>query len=104
MCLASIVIIFNLIKFNITIDNKYLPSDNVFDMSFYRKTIIDNMQLKNGNESGFSNVYYRYITDVTNIEKIILLGEIITFVIIMVDGKLLLMLKSKRKQEWIIKF
>jgi putative ABC transport system permease protein len=99
LCLASIVIIFNLIKFNITIDNKYLPSDNVFDMSFYRKTIIDNMQLKNGNESGFSNVYYRYITDVTNIEKIILLGEIITFVIIIIYGRLLLMVKSKRKQE-----
>ncbi|MFT8314416.1 MAG: ABC transporter permease [Clostridium sp.] len=99
LCLASIVIIFNLIKFNITIDNKYLPNDNVFDISFYRKTIIDNMQLRNANESGFSNVYDRYITDVTNIEKIILLGEIITFVILIIDGRLLLMVKTKRKQE-----
>ena len=99
LCLASIIIIFNLIKFNITIDNKYLPNDNAFDISFYRKTIIDNMQLKNANESGFSNVYDKYITDVTNIEKIILLGEIITFVILIIDGKLLLILKLKRKQE-----
>lgn len=96
---TSIIIIFNLIKFNITIDNKYLPSDNVFDISFYRKTIIDNMQLKNANESGFSNVYDRYITNVINLEKMTLLGEIIIFVIVMVDGKLLLMLKSKKKNK-----
>ncbi|AJA48049.1 hypothetical protein CPAST_c19790 [Clostridium pasteurianum DSM 525 = ATCC 6013] len=99
LCLASIIIIFSLIKFNITIDNKYLPNDNIFEISFYRKTYFENMQLKNANESGFSNVYDRYITNVTNIEKIILLGEIISFIILMVDGKLLLMLKSKKKNK-----
>ncbi|UZW16212.1 ABC transporter permease [Clostridium pasteurianum] len=98
LCLVGVMIIFNLIQFNITIDNKYLPNDNIFDISFYRKTIIDNMQLKNANESGFSNVYDRYITNVINLEKMTLLGEIIIFIVIMVDGKLLLMLKSKKEK------
>lgn len=99
LCLAGIIVIFNLIKFNITVDNKYLPNDNVFDISFYRKTIIDNTQLKNANESGFSNLYDRYIIEVTNIQKIILLGETIAFIIFIIDGKLLLMVKSKQKKE-----
>lgn len=77
VCILGIVIIFNLVKFYPVILDKYLPSNNIFDMDFYRKTIISNIQLNNANENGVSNVYSRYISVVGNVERLMLLGELL---------------------------
>lgn len=77
VCILGIVIIFNLVKFNLVILDKYLPSDNIFDMDFYSKAIISNIQLNNANENGVSNVYNRYISVVGNVERLMLLGELL---------------------------
>jgi putative ABC transport system permease protein len=95
LCLASIIVIFSLIKFNIAINDNYLPSDNIFDLDFYRETIVKNMQLTNANESGFGNVYNRYLTNISGIEKTALIGEILAFVFIVINGMALIKLKWK---------
>ena len=93
LCLVSIIVIFSLIKFNIVINDNYLPSDNIFDLNFYRKAIVKNMQLINANENGFSNVYNRYVTNISGIEKTVLIGEILAFVFIVINGRALIKLK-----------
>lgn len=98
LSLISVLIIFNLIKFNIVIEDKYLPPDNIFDVSFYTKTIVDDIQLKNANEDGFSNVYNRYLNNVNHIENMAFLGEVVIFIIIIINGKLLLSLIVKLKE------
>ncbi|WP_242841115.1 hypothetical protein [Clostridium akagii] len=89
ICLLGIAVIFNLIKFNLVIPPKYLPSDNIFDLDFYKKTIISNIQLNNANENGVSNVYNRYLTIVSNIEKIIFLAQLLILVTINVNYRAL---------------
>ncbi|AGK96028.1 ABC transporter permease [Clostridium pasteurianum] len=96
LCLISIVIIFSLIKFNITIEDKYLPTDNIFDINFYKKTIVDDMQLRNANENGFDNVYNRYTNNIDDIEKIALLSELIVITITVINGRLLLIIKRNK--------
>ncbi|MFL0253205.1 ABC transporter permease [Clostridium neuense] len=76
ICIVGIATVFNLIKFNLVIQNKYLPSENIFDVSFYRTTIISNIQLNNANENGISNVYNRYLAIVGKTEAFVLLGEV----------------------------
>lgn len=61
-------VIFNIIKFNIIVEDKYLPPENVFDISFYKEAIIKNAQLINANEVGFSNIYNRYLDKVGSLE------------------------------------
>jgi len=97
LCLVSIFILFNLIKFNIVIEDKYLPTDNIFDITFYKDTIVEVRQLSNANESGFSNIYNKYLSNISIIEKFNLLLEIIVFFII-INEKLLLLICIKNKQ------
>ena len=78
-----------LIKFNIVINDNYLPSDNIFNLDFYRETIVRAMQITNANENGFSNVYNRYLTNISGIEKRALIGEILAFVFIVINGRVL---------------
>lgn len=93
------VIIFSLIKFNITIEDKYLPTNNIFDISFYRKTIVNNIQLRKANENGFDNVYNRYINNIANIEKITLLSELLIIMITAKNDRLLLIIKTNNNIE-----
>lgn len=76
VCIVGIILVFNLVKFNVVISSKYLPSDNIFDISFYRKIIISNIQLNNANESGISNVYNRYLAIIGKTQRFIFLGEL----------------------------
>lgn len=77
-CVLGIVIVFNVAKFNLVIEPQYLPSDNIFDVSFYRNTIISNIQLNNANENGISNVYNRYLNTICSAQRFLLLGELLT--------------------------
>lgn len=95
-CLVGIISIFSLIKFNVVINDKYLPWDNIFDLDFYRETIVRNMQLINANENGFSNIYNRYLTNISRIGKIALIGEVVAFIFIVINGRALM--KSKCRQ------
>lgn len=78
VCILGIVIVFDIVKFNLVIESKYLPSDNIFDVSFYRNTIISNIQLNNANENGISNVYNRYLNIICSTQRFLLLGELLT--------------------------
>lgn len=99
ICLVLILFVFNLVKFNIVIEKKYLPSENIFDISFYRKVIVYNMQLNNANESGFSNVYNRYLTVISHVEGIMLLVQLIFSINIILNFKVFRKLKSKFKSS-----
>lgn len=76
ICILGIVFVFDIVKFNLVIETQYLPSDNIFDISFYRNTIISNIQLNNANENGISNVYNRYLTIIGNTQRFIFLAEL----------------------------
>lgn len=76
VCIIGIILVLNLVKFKVSIPNNYLPSNNIFDIDFYRKTIISNIQLNNANESGISNVYNRYLTIIDKTQIFIFLGEL----------------------------
>lgn len=76
-CILVIVLVFSLVKFNLVIPDKYLPSENIFDISFYKKAIISNIQLNNANENGVSNVYNRYLSIANRTQRLILLGELL---------------------------
>jgi putative ABC transport system permease protein len=73
LCVLAIIVLFNLAQFKLVIDNKYLPSDNIFDIDFYRKAIISNIQLNNAGENGVNNVYNRYLDIINNIDKVLVL-------------------------------
>ncbi|URZ17649.1 ABC transporter permease [Clostridium felsineum] len=97
ICLVLIVFVFCLVKFNIVIEKKYLPSENIFDISFYRKVIVHNIQLNNANENGFSNVYNRYLTVISHVEGIMLLAQLICIINIILNFKVFRKLRSKFK-------
>ncbi|URZ01761.1 ABC transporter permease [Clostridium felsineum] len=97
ICLVLIVFVFCLVKFNIVIEKKYLPSENIFDISFYRKVIVYNIQLNNANENGFSNVYNRYLTVISHVEGIMLLAQLICIINIILNFKVFRKLRSKFK-------
>jgi putative ABC transport system permease protein len=96
--LISIIIIFNLIKFNVVIEDKYLPTDNIFDVPYYTKTILDDIKLSNADEQGFNNVYNEYVSNINNIEKLIFLTEIVTCSIFIINGRLLIILTKPQNQ------
>ena len=96
LLLISIIMIFNLIKFNVVIEDKYLPTDNIFDVPYYTKTILDDIKLSNADEQGFNNVYNKYVSNINNIEKLIFWTEIVTCSIFIINGRLLIIL-TKRK-------
>ncbi|PJI07690.1 hypothetical protein CUB90_07365 [Clostridium sp. CT7] len=100
ICLVCIVLIFKLIKFNIVIQDSYLPADNIFDFEFYRKAIVKNVQLVNAKENGFSNIYNRYLTNITGIEKIALVEEILAFIFALINGVALI----KSKYSYSVKY
>jgi putative ABC transport system permease protein len=87
ICALLIVVIFNLVKFNVVIVKKYLPPENIFDISFYKEAVVSNIQLNNANEAGFSNVYDRYLNTIRNIESIIFLVELVISINIIMDYK-----------------
>lgn len=76
ICILGIVFVFDIVKFKLVIETQYLPSDNIFDINFYRNTIISNIQLNNANENGISNVYNRYLTIIGNTQRFIFLAEL----------------------------
>lgn len=78
VCILGIILVFNLVKFNVVIPDNYLPSDNIFDIDFYRKIIISSIQLNNANESGISNVYNRYLTIIGRTQRLLFLGELLS--------------------------
>ncbi|MGO5074988.1 ABC transporter permease [Clostridium sporogenes] len=86
-CLIAVIVIFNLIKFNIVFVDKYLPTENVFDIEFYRKAIIKDIQIANANECGVSNVYNRYLSNVSRIQCLLLFMEVVTFIVVLVNIK-----------------
>ncbi|GAE00886.1 hypothetical protein CBO05C_0576 [Clostridium botulinum B str. Osaka05] len=86
-CLIVMIVIFNLIKFNIVFVDKYLPTENVFDIEFYRKAIIKDIQIANANEGGVSNVYNRYLSNVSRIQCLLLFMEVVTFIVVLVNIK-----------------
>ncbi len=86
-CLIVMIVIFNLIKFNIVFVDKYLPAENVFDIEFYRKAIIKDIQIANANEGGVSNVYNRYLSNVSRIQCLLLFMEVVTFIVVLVNIK-----------------
>ncbi|EPY2285458.1 ABC transporter permease [Clostridium sporogenes] len=86
-CLIAIIVIFNLIKFNIVFVDKYLPTENVFDIEFYRKVIIKDIQIANANECGVSNVYNKYLSNVSSIQYLLLFMEVVTFIAVLVNIK-----------------
>lgn len=92
LCLTGIIIIFILIKFNFLIKNNYLPSDNIFDLKFYKEAIVSNMQFTNIHESSFGNVYSRYMEQISGIEKITLFGEVVAFIFLIINGNALITL------------
>ncbi|QAA32321.1 ABC transporter permease [Clostridium manihotivorum] len=87
LILVCIIVIFMLAKFTVIIDPNYLPSDNVFDLKFYKDTIVKYAQLTNANEVGYSNVYNRYVTNINSAERSLLIGEIIFFAIALINIK-----------------
>ncbi|MCW6075609.1 ABC transporter permease [Clostridium sporogenes] len=86
-CLIAVIVIFNLIKFNIVFVDKYLPTENVFDIEFYRKAIIKDIQIANANEDGVSNVYNRYLSNVSRIQCLLFFMEVVTFIVVLVNIK-----------------
>ncbi len=94
ICVLGIVAIFNLVKFNLVILPKYLPSDNIFDLDFYKKAIISNIQLSNANENGISNVYNRYLSVTENVERLMILGQLLAFVATVKNYRTLKFLKK----------
>lgn len=95
ICVVGIIIVFNVIKFKLVIENSFLPSNNIFDINFYRKAIISNIQLNNANESGIANVYNRYITIAGNAQKILFVGEVFALIGLILNKKVLIKLKNK---------
>lgn len=98
LLLISIIMIFNLIKFNVVIEDKYLPTDNIFDIPYYTKTILDDIKLSNAGEQGFNNVYNEYVSNINNIEKLIFFTEIVTCSIFIINGRLLIILTKPQNQ------
>jgi putative ABC transport system permease protein len=98
LLLISIIMIFNLIKFNVVIEDKYLPTDNIFDVPYYTKTILDDIKLSNAGEQGFNNVYNEYVSNINNIEKLIFFTEIVTCSIFIINGRLLIILTKPQNQ------
>ncbi|MCY6958814.1 ABC transporter permease [Clostridium brassicae] len=96
-CLIAVIVIFNLIKFNIVFVDKYLPNENVFDIEFYRKAIIKDIQIANANECGVSNVYNRYLSNVSSIQYLLLFMEVVTFIVLLVNIKARKMLRHIEK-------
>ncbi|AAK78645.1 putative ABC transport system permease protein [Clostridium acetobutylicum] len=97
ICIVLIVFVFNLIKFNVVIDKKYLPSENIFDIEFYKEVIVSNIQLNNANENGFRNIYDRYLTTINHVESFILVAELILIINILINYKFFRILKNKFK-------
>ncbi|MHB9943125.1 hypothetical protein CF065_16255 [Clostridium sporogenes] len=86
-CLIAVIVIFNLIKFNIVFVDKYLPTENVFDIEFYRNAIIKDIQIVNANEDGVSNVYNRYLSNISRIQCLLFFMEVVTFIVVLVNIK-----------------
>nr|WP_281064343.1 ABC transporter permease [Clostridium muellerianum] len=85
--LIGIIVIFSIIKFNIIVVDKYLPTENVFDINFYKGTIIRDIQLINANENGVNNIYNRYLSNAIRIQHILLFMGTVTFIVVLVDIK-----------------
>lgn len=73
ICVLAIIVLFNIAKFKLIIDSQYLPSDNIFDINFYIKAIISNIQLSNAGENGISNVYNRYLEVINTTDRVLIL-------------------------------
>lgn len=97
LIIALIIIIFSLAKFNIVVNDKYLPNDNIFDISFYKKAIINNSQIINAGEGGFSTFSSRYTANIGTRMGLNLLAQIVCLVLFMVNLKALIAEKKYDK-------
>ena len=94
LLIVLIIIIFNLVKFSIVVNDKYLPNDNIFDISFYKKAIIDNSQIINAGEGGFATFISRYTANIGTRMGMILLAQILCLVLFVVNLKGLIVEKK----------
>ena len=90
--IIGIVLIFNGISFDLVAPEGYIPDDNIFDITFYKDTFINNIQLINS-DSGFKlSSFDRYLSNALLLQLfdgIVILLSVISIMISNYEFKLL---------------
>jgi putative ABC transport system permease protein len=85
--ISAIGVIINSIKFKIIISDQYIPDNNIFDIEFYKQTLIQHMQAINVFINGMNTMLVMLIENAKKLQWILLVFQLLIMVYVIKNFK-----------------